>query len=545
TSTQNYVDGEIIVRFKPHNETQNLQNSENQSQGNLVPLMSDGLYKIEAPSSMSTKELYDYYKDLDNVESVSFNRTGQLLRLPNDSHIDLQWNLHNINLPLAWNLGTGSKDVKVAILDTGYISHPDINDNIISGYDFVGNNVYDEGDYDNNPYDDDAYYHSEYDNRVSHGTHIAGIIGAKGNNEYGIAGMNWNVKMMPIRIFHVRNSMQEFEEANLINGIYYAIENEADVINLSLAFINNSNDPANYPDIETALEEAYNNDITVIAAAGNDGLNKVYYPASSQYTIAVGASTLDNKRAEYSNYGQSLDLYAPGGSLYEDDIYLDDKNSDNQPDGILSTHNYVNKKEDNYIYMAGTSVAAAQASGVAALLYSHGFNDPDTVRNILKETSIKGVDLGGTAPGDAGLINAHAAVNYDTPTDMKKIKVMAGAEVEDENGNSIFYVMSNVAGVDENGNYELKHIKTDYDLVIFAWLDQDDDNMIDRKEDYLGKYENFDDPVVFNLYQNEHIDDIDFVIKPQQTNSTAEFSDKVYNDILYSPPPDLIKKGDK
>lgn len=510
-----YVEDEVLVRFKSGITAQYI---ENQTAGSIASISKKGVYKIKAAnSSMTTEELYNYYQQRSDVASVSYNHIGQLALIPDDTFVNaseydtpLQWNIYNTNLPLAWDKETGSSGVTVAVIDTGYLPHPDLDNNLDTSidYDFVGDDIDDPSDDDTDAYDQDSYYTSDYDYLVSHGTHVAGIIGAVGNNNLGIAGVNWDVKIMPIRIFKYVG-IQYFEEDDLIDAIYYAVDNGADVINLSLVFAN-STTALDHPYLEQALQDAYNQGVTVVAAAGNDGKNDVYYPASSQYTIAVGASTIDNQLTDYSNYGYTLDIIAPGGDT-------GDLDNNGNSDMILSTHNYSNKMEDKYLFMAGTSMAAPMVSGVAALLNAQGITDPGTIKNIIKN-SASPID-----PGlDAGLLNAYAALNYNSGNPYTEARIMAAVREDDS-----YYVMSTISGADTYGNYNLNYVQTGLDLEVIGWIDKNNDDII-NSGDYFGVYEN-----TVNLYQGESINGINFGLSYVYSEMTANNNIKV----KFSPPP--------
>ncbi|MFP4662586.1 MAG: S8 family serine peptidase [Halanaerobiales bacterium] len=520
-----YVEGEVLVKFHSNMTTQSI---EEDMVGKVASVSRQGVYTVTTAgaSTMTTEELYNYYSQRSDVEAVSYNHIGQLASLPNDELLPLQWNIHSSNLPLAWDTETGSNSVTVAVIDTGYVPHPDLDGNINTNldYDVVGDDIDDPDDYDYNAIDEDSYYTSDSDSLESHGTHVAGIIGAVGNNNLGVAGVNWDVNIMPIRIFKYDGEHQWFEEEDLIEAIYYAIENGADIINLSLAMIDSSG-PNEHGPLELALEDAYNQGVTVVAAAGNEGIGTVFYPASSQYTIAVGATSIENKLASYSNYGSALDILAPGGDYY-------DINNDGHIDGIISPHNYFNHRTNNYMFMNGTSMAAPMVSGVAALLHAQGITDPDEIRDILTNTASP-VD----ETLDAGLLNAYAALNYNdgSPDPYSQVRIMA-ARRED----NTYYVMSTISGADSTGDYNLKYVQNNIDLEVIGWIDENEDDTV-NEGDYFGIYPDINNPVTINLAENEHLNNIDFDVVYQSGNTHSS-----YNNIQveFGPPPSNNEKGE-
>ncbi|MFH1405138.1 MAG: S8 family serine peptidase, partial [Patescibacteria group bacterium] len=211
---------------------------------------------------------------------------------PIDSYYQNQWYLENIHAPEAWDITTGSSNVVVAVLDTGLdLDHPDIKQNIwINSDEISGDGV----DNDHNGYIDDIYGWDfvEDDNTpypteglealpeaVTHGTAIAGIIGAVGNNNQGIAGINWSVKIMPVRIL---DNMGIGETQSAKNAIMYAIENGADVINLS--FTGFEFDPA----FEEVVQMAYTRGVVFVAAVGNEPGGGVNMDKSPIYPACFG-----------------------------------------------------------------------------------------------------------------------------------------------------------------------------------------------------------------------------------------------------------------
>jgi hypothetical protein len=283
--------------------------------------------------------------------------------LPNDPAFANTWGLNNtgqtingapgtpdadIDAPEAWNVTTGSPNVTVAVIDTGVDwSHPDLssriwinpgencsgcrNDGIDNdhngfvddwhGWDFANN--------DNNPTDDHG-----------HGTHVAGTIGAAGNNAVGVAGINWNVRIMPVKFL---NSQGSGTDAGAVSAVLYAAQNGADVMNNSWA------DDVYSQALADAITVADQHNSLFVAAAGNNGTDNdssPTYPASYDLPNVVAVAATDNtdNRAFFSNTGRrSVDLGAPGVDIYS-----------TWPGG-------------NYQYLSGTSMATPHVAGAAAL----------------------------------------------------------------------------------------------------------------------------------------------------------------------------------
>ncbi len=362
---------------------------------------------VKVPAGRVPEKVQEYIHRPD-VLYAEPNYYAQALQTPDDPYFNLQWNLRNaptaatlaagggIGMEPAWELSTGT-GVTVAIVDTGiayenygkYVQAPDLaQTNFVAGYDFVNKDA-----------------HANDDN--SHGTHVAGTVAQSTGNGRGAAGIAYNAALMPVKVL---NKSGSGSYDIIANGIRFAAEHGAEVINLSLG--------GAYP--STTLEEAlaYAHDtwgVTIVAAAGNDGQGSVSYPAAyDDYVIAVGAARLDKELASYSNWGTSLDLVAPGGDMAVD------QNGDGYGDGILqNTFNPTSKNtsEFGYWFFQGTSMASPHVAGVAALLIAKekaagNAATPEQVASALQETAL---DLGASGRDDTfgwGLVDACAALNW-------------------------------------------------------------------------------------------------------------------------------------
>jgi serine protease len=327
-----------------------------------------------------------------NMEAIVLlaepNFIGQVAFIPNDPYYRYQWNFRTINAETAWDLSTGL-GVVVAVLDTGvafenfdiYAQAPDLSGtSFTAGWDFVNDDA--------NP-DDDA----------GHGTHITGTIAQTTNNLYGCAGVAFNATIMPVKVM---DSNGNGALTDIVNGIYFAVNNGAKVINMSFGFGDNPT-----LSLETAVNYAYNNGVTMVCSAGNKSTDLPNYPASYPVCISVSGVRYDLTLGDYSNYGAEIDVCAPGGDLTVD------QNLDGYPDGILQqSHDGSNYTVFNLLLGKGTSWSAAHVSGTIALMQSisGGILSPAQVDQILKQTAL---DLG--VPGwdqyyGYGLVNAYAAV---------------------------------------------------------------------------------------------------------------------------------------
>ena len=392
--TANIKPREYIVKLEQDIDGDYLQNEVLKGKGKVLNKVRENIYKISL-----AEENHEVISHLKKNPLVSYIEPEYLIHIqaiPNDPGYPKQWNLHILELESVWEDWRGSKEVTVAVLDTGILpGHPDLAGNIVPGYDFI--------DDDNDPTDTSTQF--------SHGTHVAGIIGAITNNQQGIAGINWNVSIMPVRVIGETGTG---DYSTLIQGIYWAVDNGADIINLSLA---GSMDTAA---LREAVQYAVQQQVTVVAAAGNNGSGAVLYPARYPEVISVGAIGPTKERAFYSNYGPELDLVAPGG---DNSILTREYNT------ILSTAGFMrnNTPVYQYTWAQGTSMAAPHVSAAAALLYSAGINNPQQIKNILRGTAD---DLGVSGEDifyGAGLLNIKKDIKYTgwPIDDSSKIKILA------------------------------------------------------------------------------------------------------------------------
>lgn len=324
---------------------------------------------------------------------------------PNDPHVAQQWYLETIDAYEAWETHTGDGSVVVAVLDTGVdLDHPDLIQNIWHNPDEIaGDGIDNDGNGwidDVNGYDfvdDDGSPVPSLDGEVdegavSHGTVIAGIIGATGNNGEGISGINWNVRLMSVRIL---DSLGVGDSNLARQGVAYAVANGADVINLSFTGFDADNV------LKREIQKAYEAGVVVVAAMGNaegggiDIDSQPIYPACfgelarEDWILGVAATDQDDVKTEFSNYGaQCTDISAPGEAIFSA-IYQ----NDGEP--AFSVLFY----QDGW---SGTSMASPMVAGAAALLKSayHSLT-PGDIKTILR-LSVDPVIATGAATGKVG-----------------------------------------------------------------------------------------------------------------------------------------------
>ncbi|MFW2405168.1 MAG: S8 family serine peptidase [Gammaproteobacteria bacterium] len=304
-----------------------------------------------------------------DVEFAEPNYLYQPLATPNDPFYSFQWHYPLINLPAAWDLETGSSNVTVAVIDSGILTgHPDFLGRLVNGFDFVSElvNAGDGDGIDPNPADPGTSGQSS----VFHGTHVAGTIGAASNNGTGVAGVAWNVRLMPLRVcgtlgcsvFDQIEAMRY--AAGLSNSSGSVASPRADIINMSLG------GPGFSFAAQTAINAVRGAGVIIIAAAGNDASNELLYPASYNGVVSVSAVGPNQAITSYSSFGTAIDVAAPGGNL------ATDLNGDGYGDGVLSPHadDSSGQLDYEYLFLEGTSMAAPHVAGVAALMKSANAN---------------------------------------------------------------------------------------------------------------------------------------------------------------------------
>lgn len=337
---------------------------------------------------------------------------------PNDPLFGLQWHYKSQGTDDGQSAGgagfvdfwtdqesQGSSEVVVAIVDTGLqLSHPDIagSTNVVDGWDMVSDiDVANDGDgRDSNPDDPgDLCPERNVFSNTYHGTHVAGIVGAGStNNADGIAGGAWNVKIVPVRalgkcggklsdindgIRWAAGTIPEFNEL----GEEVWNEHPADIINLSLGLFKTC--PASMQDAINAVTEQ---GVVVVAAAGNRGVPTEFFaPAGCQNVVTVAGGDARGHLAPYSNYGDAVDVLAPGGDLTRDD------DGDGNPDGVLSTKTAENCEDPLtgssvatcfYAYEQGTSMATPHVAAALALIKS---KRPELESDELVSTLMSGI----------------------------------------------------------------------------------------------------------------------------------------------------------
>jgi subtilisin family serine protease len=346
-----------------------------------------GFIDLSVPEGVDIEDYVTMLEKTGNFDIVEYNSIGKYCFISNDTRRSEQWYLSSINAYSAWDITTGNLNVIVAVLDSGTDwGHPDLgngtdgysNINAAIGWNYINNN-------------------NNVITTNEHGTRVAGIIGAKTHNSRGIAGVAGGRLSRGITIMPLCIGVTTPNTAIIDDAIIDAVDNGARVINMSFGVGSSTA-------LNSAIAYAIQNNVVLVASSGNGtdndgvGVATVTYPASHPDVIAVGAINQSNQRAGLSNYGTNLDVVAPGIS-------------------ILST-----TLNNNYNSQNGTSFAAPQVSGIAALILSVNPNlMQNHVRQIIESTctklsgysySINGSHPNGTWNNEVGhgLVNAYAAL---------------------------------------------------------------------------------------------------------------------------------------
>jgi len=376
-----FVAGELIVGMKPGTRLSALRLPESVA----IKRTSRQLDRLNAILlSVPPGEEQRLAAELRHSRGVRFAEPNYLVRpdlVPNDPRWGQQYGPAHIQAPQAWDITTGSASVIVAIIDSGIdAGHPEFSGRLLPGYDFI--------EQDATPQDG-----------CGHGTHVAGILAAEGNNAIGIAGLTWGARLMPVRAL---GNYCVGTVLAVAEGIIWAVERGARIINLSVGT------PVASSLLEDSTYHAYTHGAALFAAAGNSGTNSIIYPARYSWVMAVGATDSSDLRASFSNTGPELDLMAPGKNILS-----------TTPLGPFYYEIYGVTRE--YGILSGTSMATPHAAGAAALLASlPTFDTPDKIYQALTQTALDLETPGRDDNTGYGLIQIYAALNFTpnvpTPT---------------------------------------------------------------------------------------------------------------------------------
>jgi subtilisin family serine protease len=366
---------------------------------------------VDLAAGESLGQVLAAYRSRPDVEYAEPNPIIFIAATPDDPFYPDQWALGKIHAAEAWDICRGSSDVLVAVIDTGVdYNHPDLRANLWTNE--AEQNGLPGIDDDKNGYVDDirgynfaAGTNDPIDDH-GHGTAITGIIAAVGNNGTDIAGLCWTVRIMPLKVLTATGNGTA---ADAVPATYYAVANGADIIAGSWGGTEASNT------LRDAVAYAYQEGVVIVAAAGNSGSNAAYYPAVYPEVIAVAATESNDNRWYLSNYGDWVDLAAPGRDIAS----------------LRATLPGQAPRPGSIVRMSGTSLAAPHVSGTCALLLAvNPYLRCEELQQILRATGDP------IAPGTCssnGRLNVYQALRAAIPPAgtirMDRVYYAEGAEI--------------------------------------------------------------------------------------------------------------------
>lgn len=414
--TLGYVPGELLVKFKPGASRAEIaqQNGARTKEGlraeRVWVLEVDEGEELEVATNLRMNPNVEFAEP-NYIYSIIPCETGDCTA-PDDLLFGAKWDLHNPGYvtdqfgnvvaqtgqegaDIAWleaynyleSNGGVTGTAVIGVIDTGIrATHQDLAGKVIGGRNFCPSLFCLIGTINPNNWADDN----------GHGTHVAGIAGAHGNNGLGTPGVAYaeDIKFLAVRV--CGGPLGLCNAAGITNGIIWAVDNGANVLNLSLG------GGAPSTATQNALQYALDNNVLPVCASGNDGAATVSYPAAFPQCMAVGSSNWSDERSSYSNYGPEVEVVAPGGDISED-----------QPHSFILASYHSN--DTAYAYLAGTSMATPQVAGLAALLYANGMTSTSEIRQQIRNTAD---DLGPDGFDNEtgfGRVNVYRALTYQDP----------------------------------------------------------------------------------------------------------------------------------
>ena len=343
------ADGKITVRLKSGIDPEEIALSHNLKLERTFKIgkMNYGIYSVKDARAQDKA-----IKQLESDEKVSYAEPHYVYKfdtVPDDPDYKSYQYCHvKMQSEDAWNITTGSEDVIMAIIDTGLDgTHPEFEGRVVTGHNFHT--------------DEDVPPGTFFDS-YGHGTHVAGIAGATGNNAIGVAGVNWKSKIMPLKVNDEGDEIAEY----VIASIPWAVDHGANVMNMSLG------SPGYSQALQDAITYACKKDAVVVVSMGNNSSAVVQFPAACQGVVAVGSSNGNDGLSGFSTWGKYISLCAPGENIYS-----------------------TSKNDHGYMSTSGTSMSTPQVVGAVALIQSI---HPDwTIEEIRSQLESTADDM-----GDAG-----------------------------------------------------------------------------------------------------------------------------------------------
>jgi subtilisin family serine protease len=314
-----FVPGELLVRFRPGTTEAEMEAAAGRAGGTLTHHIAQlGVHVLEV-APVRIEEAQASLRSEPSVEGVERDVFLDALdTVPNDALWSTQWGWRVVGAPRAWDASRGSPGVVIAVLDTGVdAQHPDLRGATVPGYDFVNSDA--------DPSDDHG-----------HGTSSAGVAAARTNNGEGQSGVCWSCSLMAVKVLDSRGSGKT---STIAFGIAWAADRGAQVLNMSLG------GPGTTSTLQAAVEYAASKGSLLVASAGNSGVDTPFYPAAYNQVVGVAATTENDARYSWSNYGSWVPVAAPGC-------------------------NTATRAGGGYVEFCGTSSAAPMVSGIAGLAFA-------------------------------------------------------------------------------------------------------------------------------------------------------------------------------
>lgn len=333
----------LLVKFRDGVDSASKQRVHAEHGGRIVDVIEQlGVQVVEVPGGQAIDKARAYQAE-GMVEYAEPDFIVKAFGIPNDPYVDIQWGFTNssdtdIDAPEAWDVTTGTPEVTIAILDSGVDQdHEDLAAKIVANENFTTSGTVDD--------------------LLGHGTHVAGIAAAVTNNGIGIAGVGYSCSIINVKVLGDDGSGYTSWVAN---GIIYAVDNGAKVINMSFG------GPSSSKTLKRAVDYAWDKGAVLVAAAGNNSDSGREYPAAYTDCIAVAATDQNDNKAYFSAFGNWVDVAAPGVSIFS------------------TLPNHSNHIGADYGYLDGTSMATPHVAGLAGLVWAtkHGTNNSSVRRHI-------------------------------------------------------------------------------------------------------------------------------------------------------------------